>query len=195
MLVLSEDLGNYRQPGGDGPIQPDTFKIADAVRMSMSIPYFFQPGVLVHHDTGEPTTTLDGGILSNFPVWLFDVADRQPERPTFGFRLTGGRGVGGGLQKLVDGLGWPVQLGTSIVHTATDAWDTRFMTHSTAVRTCPVPAGDVGTTDFHLTDAQEKGLIDGGVTPRTSFSISFRPSSTSIPTAGGCPPKHPHAPA
>jgi NTE family protein len=162
MLVLPEDLRNYRQPGGDGPIQPDTFKIADAVRMSMSIPYFFQPVELVHHETGAPSTIVDGGILSNFPVWLFDVADRQPDRPTFGFRLIGGRGVGGGLQKIVDDLGWPVQLGTNIVHTATDAWDTRFMTHSTVVRTCPVGAGDIGTTDFNLTDTQEKGLIDGG---------------------------------
>ena len=174
MLVLPEDLHNYLQPGGREPIEPDGFKIADAVRMSMSIPYFFQPVELVHRESGAPSTIVDGGVLSNFPVWLFDVADRQPIRPTFGFRLVGGRGVGGGLEKLVDHLGWPVELGADIVHTATDAWDTRFMTHSTIVRTCPVDAGDVGTTDFHLSEAQEQGLIDGGRGDAERFLDQFQ---------------------
>jgi len=177
MLVLPEDLQNYLRPGGREPIEPDRFKIADAVRMSMSIPYFFQPVELVHRESGAPSTIIDGGVLSNFPVWLFDVADRQPIRPTFGFRLVGGRGVGGGLQKLVDHLGWPVELGTDIVHTATDAWDTRFMTHSTLVRTCPVDAGDVGTTDFHLSESQEQGLIDGGRRDGERFLDGFQTAS------------------
>jgi NTE family protein len=177
MLVLPEDLQNYLRPGGHEPIQPDGFKIADAVRMSMSIPYFFQPVELLHRESGAPSTIVDGGVLSNFPVWLFDVADRQPIRPTFGFRLVGGRGVGGGLQKLIDHLGWPVELGTDIVHTATDAWDTRFMTHSTIVRTCPVDAGDVGTTDFHLSESQEQGLIDGGRSDGERFLDQFQTSS------------------
>src|SRR5436190_7914924 len=40
MLVLPADLKNYRRPGEPNPIDPDSFKIADAVRMSMSIPFF-----------------------------------------------------------------------------------------------------------------------------------------------------------
>jgi len=174
MLVLPEDLRNYVLAGEQDPIDPDAFKIADAVRMSMSIPYFFQPVELVHHDTGKPSTIVDGGVLSNFPVWLFDVADRPPNRPTFGFRLVGGRGVGGGLEKIIDDLGWPAQLGASIVQTATDAWDTRFMTHSTVVRTCPVPAGSVGTTDFNLTEAQKQALINGGRDAAIRFLDKFR---------------------
>ncbi len=77
-------------------------------------------------------------MLSNFPVWLFDVDDRDATRPTFGFRLTGGKGVGGGIQHLVNGFGWPVKLGSEMFHTAMEAWDKRFMSHSTEVRTCPV---------------------------------------------------------
>ena len=174
MLVLPEDLGNYRAANSEDPIRPEDFKIADAVRMSMSIPYFFQPVELVHHATGLSSTIVDGGVLSNFPVWLFDVSNRQPVKPTFGLRLVGGRGVGGGLQKVIEGLGWPIQTGTNIVHTATDAWDTRFMTHSTAVRTCPVPAGDVGTTDFNLTPAQQAKLVDGGRVAALKFLDDFQ---------------------
>jgi hypothetical protein len=47
--------------------------------------------------------------LSNFPVWIFDVEDRDPVRPTFGFRLIDGKGVGGRLARIIiDGLGWAV---------------------------------------------------------------------------------------
>ncbi len=48
MLVLPESLGNYRPEQGLPVIDPETFPIVDAVRMSMSIPYFFQPIELVH---------------------------------------------------------------------------------------------------------------------------------------------------
>src|SRR5207249_2339267 len=80
--------------------------------------YFFQPVELVRIDTGKSATVVDGGMLSNFPVWLFDVEDRDPKRPTFGFRLIGGKGVGGGMQAVVNGLGWPVKLGADMFHTA-----------------------------------------------------------------------------
>jgi len=53
----------------------------------------------------------DGGVLSNFPVWLFDVEDRDTTRPTFGFKLVGGKSVGGGLAHLIYTLGWAVEMG------------------------------------------------------------------------------------
>ncbi len=173
LLVLPDDLVNYRQPGGTDPIDPDSYRIADAARMSMSIPYFFQPVELVNIATNLPGTIVDGGMLSNFPVWLFDVADRDATRPTFGFRLTGGKGVGGGIQNIVNGLGWPVQLGSEMFHTAMEAWDKRFMSHSTAVRTCPVDAGTIGSTDFALTKEQQDWLLNSGKTAAAAFLADF----------------------
>jgi NTE family protein len=156
MLVLPDALVNYRICKSSAPIDPSSFAVADAVRMSMSIPYFFQPVELIHDETGLPSTIVDGGVLSNFPVWIFDVGDHDPERPTFGFKLIGGKGVGGGLEKIVRAFGWPVQMGVDIFHTATDAWDAYWVSHSTYVRTCAVSAGDIGTTDFELTAAQRQ---------------------------------------
>ena len=173
MLVLPDDLPRYRLPGGREPIDPDTFKIADAVRMSMSIPFFFKPVQLVEAATGRPAIIVDGGVLSNFPVWLFDVDRRDPVRPTFGFRLHGGRGVGGGLQRFVRMLGWPAAMGSDLFHTASDAWDKRFMSHSTRVRTCPVDAGSIGTTDFNLTPAQQQWLVDSGRRAAAEFLDGF----------------------
>jgi len=75
MQVLPKDLSRY---GYDA----ETFPVAEAVRLSMSIPLFFEPGLL------KDSTIVDGGILSNFPLWIYDAKPNQePCCPTFGFRL------------------------------------------------------------------------------------------------------------
>src|SRR5712692_2630771 len=66
LLVLPDDLPLYRRIGEATAIDPDTFEIADAARMSMSIPYFFEPVLLVRDrvlveaagDTNGLSTTL-----------------------------------------------------------------------------------------------------------------------------------------
>jgi len=175
LLVLPDDLPRYRLPGSVERIAPDRFRIADAVRMSMSIPYFFPPVELVHAETGRSAAIIDGGMLSNFPVWLFDVADHDPVRPTFGFRLTGGRGYASGLRGAVERLGWPFKLGSDIFNTAMEAWDKRFLSHSTRVRTCPIPAGEIRTTDFSLTPVEQAELLAGGRRAARRFLDEFRP--------------------
>lgn len=177
MLVLPDDIANYRNPQSGQPFDPDAFKIADAVRMSMSIPYFFQPIILTHHATGEPSTIVDGGVLSNFPVWIFDTDTTTPVRPTFGFHLVGGGGVGGSLNGVIHDLGWAVQEAVDIFHTATDAWDKRFMSHSTVVRTCTIDAGTIGTTDFQLSDDEKKWLLQSGRDGATAFLDSYKPEN------------------
>lgn len=80
MLVLPHDIRDYGY-------HPDKLSVAKAVRMSMSIPVFYEP-VVIDYREGEAARRsyiVDGGILSNFPVWLFDSVE-DPEWPTFGFR-------------------------------------------------------------------------------------------------------------
>jgi NTE family protein len=91
MAVLPDDL----EPAPTGPTpyrlqltpKQRAFRVSEAVRLSMSIPFFFEPGH-VERSSG-PSTIVDGGILSNFPLWLFDMdtPGKPPEWPTFGFRL------------------------------------------------------------------------------------------------------------
>jgi NTE family protein len=187
LLVLPEDLPKYRLKGASATIDPAAFPISHAARMSMSIPYFFQPVELerVRDDDGnelaEPveSTIVDGGTLSNFPVWIFDSG--TPRRPTFGFTLEGGSGVGGGLTKMTRLMPWAVRFGFDIFHTAQEAWDVRFQTHSTQVRTFassatvmvdgkPVP---VNTTDFDLSKVLQTGLIENGVAAANAFLDKF----------------------
>jgi NTE family protein len=67
------------------PLTPKqrSFSVAEAVRLSMSIPFFFEPGTL------EGSRIVDGGITSNFPLWIYDddTPNKPPAWPTFGFRL------------------------------------------------------------------------------------------------------------
>lgn len=57
--------------------------VAAAVGASIAIPFIFDPKVW---DSGR---LVDGGVMSNFPVWVFDRErnDWPPLTPTFGFRL------------------------------------------------------------------------------------------------------------
>ena len=79
LLVLPRDLALFG-------IEPDMFPIAKAVRMSMSIPVFFEPAQLKDKD-GSVHIIVDGGVLSNYPIWLLDDGACEPPYPTFGFKL------------------------------------------------------------------------------------------------------------
>jgi len=177
LLVLPEDLARYKLPGKPALIDPDGFKIAGAARMSMSIPYFFEPVELDHHETGR-SMIIDGGTLSNFPVWLFDVdpdvVGRPPARPTFGFTLEGGRGFAAGLKAARALVPWSLRFAFEIFHTATEAWDERFVSHSTRVRTLAVDADDVGTTEFELSPQKQQLLLANGRNAARKFLESFR---------------------
>lgn len=61
--------------------------VARAIAASMAIPFFFRPVQMVID--GESRTLVDGGLVSNFPVWIFDDERRRREAftPTLGFRL------------------------------------------------------------------------------------------------------------
>jgi predicted acylesterase/phospholipase RssA len=65
----------------------DSYPVVDAVRASMSIPFFFQP---FQQKTALGTCTwVDGGLLQNFPVTVFDRTAGRPNRwPTFGIKLS-----------------------------------------------------------------------------------------------------------
>jgi predicted acylesterase/phospholipase RssA len=65
----------------------DGIEEADGVFPRRSIPYCFEP-VRLTDAPGVESLIIDGGTLSNFPVWRFDVDPAQsgsaPCRPTFG---------------------------------------------------------------------------------------------------------------
>src|SRR5699024_1701679 len=80
ILVIPDDLETYN-------ILPERFSVARAVRMSSSLPFFYEPDFL-YNRTGEKGVIIDGGVLSNFPLWLFEEGERKRKRPVIGFQLS-----------------------------------------------------------------------------------------------------------
>jgi NTE family protein len=75
---------DYRRVFG---LDPDEQLVADAVRASMSIPFFFRP-VSLTSTAGLTSTLVDGGLLSNFPIDSLDRTDGEmPRWPSFGITL------------------------------------------------------------------------------------------------------------
>src|SRR6195952_1581891 len=68
-------------------LNPDEQLVVDAVRASMSIPFFFRP-VSLTSAAGRTSTLVDGGLVSNFPIDSLDRTDGKPPRwPSFGVPL------------------------------------------------------------------------------------------------------------
>jgi len=165
MIILPDDLPEYTDENGK-PFDKDSFPLVEAVRMSMSYPFLFTPVVL--HREGKPVYVVDGGLLSNFPIWLFD--SPNPKRPTWGFRLHGGTSVQEGLpyRKIPRPL-WAVPLLKAMFSAATEAWDREQMEQVVSARTVSIPTHHISTTDFGLTRAEANSLYAWGVNAAHDF--------------------------
>lgn len=150
MVVLPKDMAAYG-------VDPERVDVARAVRMSVSLPYFFRP--VVQHfpgpDGGFRSYIVDGGLLSNFPVWLFDVPGTPPW-PTIGFMLAGRQS---GRPHRIRG---PVSFGAALIATMLEAHDALHLEEADSVRTIRVPTDGVRAIDFDLSREQRRRLFDAG---------------------------------
>jgi NTE family protein len=163
MLVLPQDIEGYEDKDGN-PLSADELRVVDAVRMSMSFPFFFDPVTL--RKDGRDHLVVDGGLLSNFPVWLFD--GKPIHRPTFGFRLHPGAGAEVPYYASVPKPFWEAPLVRALLHAATAAWDER-MQLATRVRTVTIPTFEISTLDFDLSAADADRLYESGLAAATEF--------------------------
>jgi NTE family protein len=170
MLVLPDDIEDYQDEDGR-PLTKDALPIVRAVRMSMSFPYFFEPVTLRRN--GEPHLIVDGGLLSNFPVFLFD-GDKPPlRRWTFGFRLFSGTPPERPPYRRVPRPLWQLPLGKAMFFAATEAWDQR-LSQATLVRTIRIPTGNVPTLDFTLSGSDRDMLRASGHAAAEQFFATQR---------------------
>jgi NTE family protein len=150
---------------------PDTQPVADAVRASASIPFFFQPWHLpldpAMAEGHNEVVLTDGGMLSNFPVELFD----DDEDPTFGVKLS--------ARMSLQQQGWhttndPLALGKALISTMTSAHDQLYVDQESVVaRTIFVDTTGINSTNFHLTQAEKQGLFDHGAAAATDFLTTW----------------------
>jgi len=149
MLILPQGVTDFG-------IRPEDLNVATAVRMSMSLPFFFEPVTIKNFRTNQVSYIVDGGLLSNFPVWLFDTEGNIPEWPTFGFKLVE---PGEGTPQKIRG---PISLLKALFSTMSQAHDARYIKDADFVRTIPIPTLDVKTTDFDLKREKSEALYQSG---------------------------------
>lgn len=174
LLVLPDDL---KELG----IDPDTFSIAAAVRMSMSIPIFYEPFRLTDSN-GKVHLIVDGGLLSNYPIWILDDGKSVPPYPTFGFQFIEENCEPTTCHKKLVKMNI-VEYVKQIVSTVLDSYDKQVIAHSKGdfKRTVFIPTtihinGEtkkISSTDFAITKQESAALFQNGVTASKKFLSSW----------------------
>lgn len=139
-------------------LDPDEQPVADAVRASASIPFFFEP-VQLQAERGV-ATLVDGGLLSNYPITIFDRQDqRTPRWPTLGVRLSAQDAADRPPRPVED----PVALALSLVETAIVASQSlQTLDPCNVARSVFVDTSGVEATDFGITEEQQEHLLATG---------------------------------
>jgi NTE family protein len=146
-------------------LEADDQHVADAVRASASIPFFFEP-VTMKGARGV-STLVDGSLLSTYPVDVFDRSDGQsPRWPTIGVRLSSRLGERGSAQP-VQGA---VSLALALVETALEACQAAHVSNAANLeRSIFVDASGVAATDFGITTEQQEQLLTQGHAAAAAF--------------------------
>ncbi len=148
-------------------LDPDEQPVADAVRASMSIPFFFRPVTL------KGSTLVDGGILSNFPIDSLDRLDGRPPRwPSFGVTVL--PNLPEGNDKVIPALA-PFRvvappLLEDVITTALVGRDQAYLNEPwVSARTIRVDSTDVGFLDFGISDKEIQALYAKGYAAAEKF--------------------------
>jgi NTE family protein len=165
---------DYRRVYG---LDPDEQFVADAVRASMSIPFYFRP-VTLTSSTGLTSTLVDGGILSNFPIDSLDRTDRKPPRwPSFGVTVL--PNLPEGNDKVIPALApirllGPPHLLESVITTVLVGRDQAYLSQPwVSARTIRVDSTDVGFLDFGISDNEIEALYVKGYAAAQKFLSSW----------------------
>ena len=113
---------------------------------------------------GDEHLIVDGGVLSNFPVWLFD-SDGEPPWPTFGLMLVEPepRAPVAVRLELAARSGPNIfDFVKALVQTMLEAHDRMYVENESYVRTIGVPTLGVRTTEFDLSRERAEQLYQSG---------------------------------
>jgi NTE family protein len=167
MLVLPRDAARIG-------FEPDALPVAEAVRMSMSIPVFFVPWEVKDAATGRTHMIVDGGLLSNYPVWLFDApVGTTPSFPTLGLLLV----TPNARDPMVPNpspdddadTASPVGYIKAVIETMLMAHDRFYVEDEDFARTIPIPTLGISTTDFSITPERAQALFQSGQDAAAAF--------------------------
>jgi NTE family protein len=155
LVVLAADvtrgqLARLPWDYNDYGLDPGKQRIADAVRASMSIPFFYTPLNLRQH------LLVDGSILTKFPIDLFDMT---PAWPTIGIKLRTKPEATSPLNRTRGAL----EYGQAVLSTMLNGRDQlRFDDPATMERTIYVDTENISTTNFDISLPQLERIYVNG---------------------------------
>jgi len=171
LVVTASDISRRRLVKlpwdyADYGLDPDEQLVADAVRASASIPFFYEP-VQLRGPRGA-VTLVDGGLVSNYPISLFDRLDEQtPRWPTIGVRLDALNLTEEGSMQRVRGA---AAMGVAVVATAIEACQAEHVLRPDNVaRSITVTTDGVSAIDFDLTREEQQQLRSAGASAAEDF--------------------------
>jgi NTE family protein len=145
-------------------LDPAEQPVADAVRASISIPFVYEPVELRAAD-GTVSTLVDGGVLSNFPIDVFDRTDEKPPRwPTFGIKII--EPYAGETMRLLPR--WlprarPAELLESVLATMVVGHDQRWLNMPCVrERAVIVDTSAIGTLEFWASRGKKESVLAAG---------------------------------
>lgn len=131
-------------------LNPDEQSVADAVRASMSLPFFYEPFKL------GKNLFVDGALLSNFPVDIFGHHETQP---TIGIKLSARPEANLAMHETDNVL----EFSQAIFSTMLNAHDQMHLDDPCVIdRTVFVDTGTVKVADFDITKEQQAFLFENG---------------------------------
>ena len=162
---------------------------AKMVRASMSVPFFFVPFEIDNiPGAGEPASEawienanfhgpipkkvkfVDGGMISNFPIYVFHSKSRSvPRKPTFGVKLSTYRDKSSDVDDLGSFVG-------SMISTMRHDSDNEFLIQNPDFKNliCFIDANkDFNWLNFKMSDEQKKKLFLLGAQKALAFLTSF----------------------
>ncbi len=146
-------------------VKADDAAVVDAVRASMSIPFFYEP--VKFKSAGKDCWLVDGGMLSNFPIETFDRTSGAPRWPTFGIKLSARRDAPLGAVNDVPGT---LSMAKAMMDTMMSFHDPMHLDDPTVVvRTIFVDTFKVRATDFDLSPETQAALYQSGRDAATKF--------------------------
>lgn len=151
LVVIPDDL--ERVYG----IQPAYFPVSKAVRMSAGFPFFFMPKKMPGKYK-KKSIIVDGGLLSNFPLWIFDHKNSSRQRPILGIKLTDASDKSIGPRKINNAL----DMFQALFSTMKQAHDARYISKNEKKDIIIVPVSNVGTVNFQLSQEKKEELIQSG---------------------------------
>lgn len=147
LVVIPDDLKRIYG------IDPLFFPVSKAVRMSAGFPYFFMPEKLPGKGN-QKSIIVDGGLLSNFPLWIFEKDDKHSKRPVLGIKLSSStehhhpRTIKNAFDMF-----------HALFSTMKQAHDSRYISKSHKNNIIFIPAEDVDSTDFSISLEKKEQLI------------------------------------